>query len=125
MGRVAGNTSCAIVLAGAIAIGAGCQPQTQAATADYVATRKYQRSKRTAAQVEVFFEGQPPERPVEVVAIVKGFVREWDQTPQMVEKVKALAAAKGLDGVQDFVCAPPGTVGYGVCQGKGFIYVAE
>jgi hypothetical protein len=99
----------------------GCAPTRP--TIEFSQTRSFQRPPKAAAKIEIFFPDQPPTRPYEDVGLINAHNYNVNYSMSaMMEKLKQAAGERGLDGVRDFECASPGTVGQGTCQGKGFIY---
>lgn len=95
-------------------------------TGSFVAMKAYpQRQARHASEIELFMEGDMPQRPLSIVGALdtdwpwKG--RQADRQ-EVFQALRDAAAKNGLDGVLNIRCAGVGIVGPGLCSGSGFVY---
>lgn len=85
----------------------------------YTRTANYQpRASRSPATVEIFLQ-ERPKRPYESVGTIES---ARYQAGEGIDAIRNEAAMRGLDGVFDVYCAPPGTVGWGNCSGTAFLW---
>lgn len=84
--------------------------------------RPFTPSARSPGEIEIYFEGQARPHRIKYVAIVTGKPRNEPLIPT-IEAMKRAAALRGLDGIDQLVCASYALRGGGSCEGKGFVYV--
>jgi hypothetical protein len=106
------------------ALTSGCGSSTM--EGKFVEMKPYShQQRRSAADIELYMEGEKPPRPVQIVGTVS---TDWlwkglsaDQST-VFRIMRQTAAEHGLDGVMNIDCVPVGYEGEGLCSGAGFIY---
>ena len=115
--------NCRLFVLCSIALGA-CAPGATMQVTDPT----YLRSSRNSNQIQLFMQGRPIPAGSIDVAIIKtrcsgGWACGVTDMSKIFDALREEAARQGVDAVREIYCAPPGTVGAGLCQGIAIVFV--